>query len=144
MERKWYNYRTMVQLNGGKECIADYSNTYYYLSEREKNELTKTREFYDFEYAKICAQDDMEHYMAYKPKTWYRRKEKIGFRLAKWWSDGHIWLTKEKFESYLVYDKFTPITIENYSLEELMRNSSANDFMKYIKDNGLNVCPCNK
>ena len=141
MERKWYKYRTMVRLNGGEECVVDYSNMYYYLSEEEKDKLTKIREFYDFEYAKICAQDSMEHYMVYKPKTWYRRKEKIGFRLAEWWSDGHIWLAKEEFESYLVYDKFIPITTENYSLEDFMRHSSVDDFMQYMKDKGITTCP---
>ena len=76
MERKWYTYNKIVQLNGGKECVVDYSNRYYYLSKEEKNKLTKTKQFYNFEYAKVCSQDNMEHYMVYKPKTWYRKKRK--------------------------------------------------------------------
>ena len=86
--------------------------------------------------------NSMGHYMVYKPKTWYRKKEKIGFRLAKWWDDyeGHKWLTKEEFESYLVYDKFIPLT-ESYSLEEIMKHSSADDFIKYMKDRGMTTCP---
>lgn len=55
MERKWYRYRTMVQLNGGEECVVDYTSKYYYLSEEEKEKLTRTRQFYNFEYAKVCA-----------------------------------------------------------------------------------------
>lgn len=142
MERKWYRYKKMVQLNGGKECVVDYSNLYYYLSEEEKEKLTKIRRFYDFEYAKVCAQDSMVHYMVYKPKTWYRKKEKICFRLAACWDDyeGHQWLTKEEFESYLIYDKFIPLS-ESYSLEEIMRHSSAEDFIKYMKDKGMTTCP---
>lgn len=142
MERKWYMYRTMVQLNGEEECAVCYSNTYYYLSEKEKEKLTKIRRFYDFEYAKVCAQDSMAHYMVYKPKTWYRKKEKICFRLAEWWDDyeGHQWLTKEEFESYLIYDKFIPLS-ESYSLEEIMKHSSADDFIKYMKDKGMTTCP---
>lgn len=142
MERKWYQYRTMVQLNGGEERIVDYSNLYYYLSEEEKEKLTKIRRFYDFEYAKVSAQDNMADYMVYKPKTWYRKKEKIGFRLAQWWDDYecHKWLTKEEFESYLIYDKFIPLP-ESYSLEEIMRHSSAEDFLKYMKDVGMTTCP---
>ena len=142
MERKWYRYEKMVQLNGGKECAVDYSNLYYYLSEEEKEKRTKIRRFYDFEYAKVCAQDSLVHYMVYKPKTWYRKKEKICFRLAEWWDDyeGHKWLTKEEFESYLIYDKFIPLS-ESYSLEVIMRHSSAEDFIKYMKDKGITTCP---
>ena len=141
MERKWYKHRTVVQLNGEKECVVCYSNTYYYLSEEEKNKLIKTRQFYNFEYAKVCAQDSMDYYMTYKPKTWYRKKEKIGFRLAEWWDDceGHKWLTKEEFKSYLIYDKFIPL--EDYSLEEIMKHSSAEDFITYMKNKGITTCP---
>lgn len=80
--------------------------------------------------------------MVYKPKTWYRKKEKIGFRLAKWWDDyeGHKWLTKEEFESYLVYDKFIPLDT-SYSLEDIMKYSSADDFINYMKDRGMTTCP---
>lgn len=142
MERKWYMCRTMVQLNGGEERIVDYSNLYYYLSEEEKNRFTKTSEFYNFEYAKICSQESMVDYMVYKQKTWYRKKEKIGFRLTQWWDDyeDYKWLTKEEFESYLIYDEFIPLP-ESYSLEEIMRHSSAEDFLKYMKDNGMTTCP---
>lgn len=143
MGRKWYRYSTLAKLNNDKECIVNYSDYYYYLTEEEVKEKTQIREFYDFDYAKVCAQDNMEYYMVYKPKTWYRRKEKIGFRLAEWWDDGHQWLTKEEFESYLVYDKFIPLTM-SYSLEELMRHSSADDFIQYMKDNKIATCPMAK
>ena len=84
----------------------------------------------------------MVHYMVYKPKTWYRKKEKICFRLAARSDDyeGHKWLPKEEFESYLIYDKFIPLS-ESYSLEEIMRHSSAEDFIKYMKDKGITTCP---
>ena len=143
MERKWYKYRRIVQLNGGKECVVDYSDIYYYLSEEEKDKLTKIREFYDFEYAKICAQDSMTHYMVYKPKTWYRRKEKIGFRLSSWWDnyEGHKYLTKEEFDSYIIYDEYKPLDLQYYSLEKLMQHSSADDFMLFMKDNNIATCP---
>ena len=140
MERKWYTYRQIIQLNG-EEYIVNYSKTYYYLSEEEKEKLTKTRQFYNFEYAKVCAQGSMADYMVYKPKTWYRRKEKIGFRLTQWWEEGHLWLTKEKFKNYLIYDKFIPLEMSIYSLEEIMKHSSAEDFIKYMKDKGMTTCP---
>ena len=141
MERKWYKHRKMVRLNDEEERAVDYSNIYYYLSEEEKEKLTKIRRFYNFEYAKVCAQDSMANYMVYKPKTWYRKKEKICFRLAEWWDDceGHKWLTKEEFKSYLIYDKFIPL--EDYSLEAIMKYSSAEDFIIYMKDKGITTCP---
>lgn len=141
MERKWYKHRKMVRLNDEEERVVDYSNIYYYLSEEEKEKLTKIKRFYNFEYAKVCAQDSMANYMVYKPKTWYRKKEKICFRLAEWWNDyeSYKWLTKEEFKSYLIYDKFIPL--EDYSLEAIMKYSSAEDFITYMKDKGITTCP---
>lgn len=143
MGRKWYKYSTLAKLNNDKECTVNYSDYYYYLTEEEVKEKSQVKEFYNFDYAKGCAQDSMEYYMNYKPKTWYRKKEKIGFRLSDWWEDGHQWLTKEEFESYLIYDKFIPLTM-SYSLEELMKHSSADDFIQYMKDNKIATCPMAK
>ena len=141
MERKWYKYRMIAQLNGEKEHIVDYSNSYYYLTEEEVKAKIEVMRFDTFEFAKKCGQDDMGHYLVYKPQTWYRRKEKIGFRLAQWWDDGHKWLTKEEFESYVLYDKYIPLEVKYYSLEEIMKHSSAEDFIKYMKDRGMTTCP---
>ena len=140
MERKWYEYRMIAQLNGEEEHQIDYSNSYYYLTEEEVKQKIEKIQIDNFNCAKECAQDSF--FMRYAPKTWYRKKEKIGFRLAQRWDDyeGHKWLTKEEFESYLVYDKFIPLT-ENYSLEEIMKHSSADDFIKYMKDRGMTTCP---
>ncbi len=143
MKRKWYKYTRVAQLNSGEKHTIDYSNYYYYLTEEEVKEKTQLREIHNFEYAKLCSQGSMEHYMDYKPKTWYRKKEKIGFRLSSWWNDyeGHQYLTKEEFKSYIVYDDFEPLNIDNYSLEDLLKHSSANDFVNYMKDNNIATCP---
>jgi hypothetical protein len=139
MGRKWYRYSTLAKLNNNKECTVNYSDYYYYLTEEEVKEKTQVREFYDFDCAKVGAQDNMEYYMDYKPKTWYRKKEKIGFRLSSWWDDyeGHKYLTKEEFESYIIYDEYKPLDLQYYSLEKLMKYASADDFMLYMKDMGI-------
>lgn len=143
MGRKWYRYSTLAKLNNDKECTVNYSDYYYYLTEEEVKEKTQVREFYDFDCAKVGAQDNMEYYMDYKPKTWYRKKEKIGFRLSSWWDDyeGHKYLAKEEFESYIIYDEYKPLDLQYYSLEKLMQHSSVDDFMLYMKDNKIATCP---
>lgn len=146
MERKWYKYTRLAKLNNDEECTVDYSDYYYYLTEKEVKEKSQTRKFYTFDYAKVCAQDNMEYYMDYKPKTWYRKKEKIGFRLSSWWDDyeGHKYLTEEEFDSYIIYDEYKPLDLQYYSLEKLMRHSSADDFIQYMKDNKIATCPMAK
>jgi hypothetical protein len=143
MERKWYKYTRLVKLNNGEECTVDYSDYYYYLTEEEVKEKSQVRKFYNFDYAKVCSQNSMQHYMDYKPKTWYRKKEKIGFRLSRWWDDynGYKYLTKEEFESYIVYDEYEPLNLQYYSLKDFMRHSSVDDFMQYMKDKGITFCP---
>lgn len=142
MERKWYYHTLLAKLNDDEPVeVSNISKCYCYLTEEEAKEKTTYREINNFEYAKVCAQESMWHYISYQPKTLFC-KEKLAFRLdAYWFGDGHKWLTKEEFKSYILYDSYTILKMEHYSLEEIMRHSSADDFIKYMKDNGMTTCP---
>lgn len=141
MKRQWYEYRRIVQLNNSIEKTIVTSNRYYYLTEEEVKANTLIIELNTFELVREQALNQFDYYLQYKPKTWYRRKEKIGFRLAECWEDEHKYLTKEEFKNYVLYDEYSPLIMRCYSLEHLMKHSSANDFIKYMNDNGIITCP---
>lgn len=141
MERKWYYHTLLAKLNDDEPVgVSNISKCYCYLTEEKVKEKTTYREINDFEYAKVCAQESMSHYISHQSKTLFC-KEKLAFRLDTYWcGDGHKWLTKEEFKSYILYDSYTILKMEHYSLEEIMRHSSAEDFLQYLKDKGI-TCP---
>lgn len=145
MERKWYYHTLLAKLNDDEPTeVSDIQKCYCYLTEEEVKEKTSYIKINSFDSAVKYSQGSFKKYIRHKPKTWYRKKEKLSFRVsAYWWLDSSdsTWFTKETFESYAVYDSYTILDIEHHSLEEIMRHSSAEDFLQYLKDKEITSCP---
>lgn len=50
-------------------------------------------------------------------------------------------ITKKNFKSGSLNRSYEEIDTSFYSIQELMKRLSAEDFIQYCKDNGLTVCP---
>lgn len=52
-------------------------------------------------------------------------------------------IKKADFVDYKIVNTYKEVQY-NYTMEDLMKNLKASDFIEYCKDNGLNVCPIMK
>ena len=64
-----------------------------------------------------------------------------GEKFSQLWVDSIVVsIHKNNFVSFKIITTYEN-DISNHSLEDLMKNFSAEDMIEYLKDNGLNVCP---
>lgn len=81
-------------------------------------------------------------YLLECPSTTNREKRKYGDGYAIVWdrvSERYRKISAANFVSYAIEEEY--IEQNHYTLQDLMKNLSADELIEYLKDNGLNVCP---
>lgn len=136
--RKLYNFRKEIRLNGEEWVDTSIYNCIGYCEETEcipqYREITNFAELVEYvNNGKIAN--------AYTEQTFFRKRTVV--YLPKKTDLNYPWhITTEKdFKSLEIRTKFEPYSNNLKALAELL---PANEFLLYLKDNGITTCPMMK
>ena len=141
--KKFYRVYTVVKYQK-KDYTVDCSSGWAYLEEDEIKNFMVEEILDSWEKLKKFAIEDIHGIHTHLNKTFFKKTEYISLRTDFWWSDGYIKIFEKDFTNDLIirYNDYKEITnLDCYSLKEIMERTSANDFIKYLKDNGITTCP---
>ena len=140
--KKFYRVYTVVKYQK-KDYTINCSSNWAYLDENKIETLITEEVLDSWEKLKELAIKDGNNITCLN-KTFFKKTEYVALRTDYWWSDGFIKIFEKDFSNDLIirYNDYQEITNSNrYSLKEIMEKTNANDFIEYLKDNGITTCP---
>jgi hypothetical protein len=141
--KKFYIAYTVVEYQK-KDYTVDCSSGWVYLEEDEIKNLMVEEILDSWEKLKKFAIEDIHSIHTYLNKTFFKKTEYVALRTDFWWSDGFIKIFEKDFTNDLIikYKNYVEVrNLDGYSLKHIMEKTSADDFIEYLKDNGIATCP---
>lgn len=87
---------------------------------------------------------ELKSFIGHYGNQFYNKRTLIGKRPFVEWNDGWGCSRRyydDKFKSSRYGKVYTEVDLSNASVEYLMKNLCADDFAKWLKDNGISNCP---
>lgn len=132
-----------VRTVGGRMMKCLYRNELYVSTKNHINwiKLISRDKIYYGEFPNECIEtyeydqlDSLDN-ISFHKKSLFNRKEYKQY--DDWWS----YIILDIYPDDALLFKTTYIKIENVSFEDLSKYMNVHDFIEYLKDNGLNICP---
>lgn len=135
-------YRCYQKIFFKNEFITINNNSYWDYLEENETELVVTK-LDTWEKAKEFAIKDVHNIYSDFGKSFFKKKEYIKIKQYVWWSDGCYKLFEEDFPNdlHIIHKSYEEVDLKHYTLKEIMDRTSAEDFIEYLKNNGINTCP---
>lgn len=132
--KKVYMIYFDASFDGEDWFTEDVSSRYYYLSEKEANDIVIDYESFDWTYSYL---EEHNSACAYLDTTLFMRRPVIAFREPGTCST--LRMTKNNFHPFK--ERVRHKEVKACSMYELMNRLGAGDFIEFCKDHGLNTCP---